>query len=117
MVERSDRWDCQHAAVIRAHDLPFALMNHPMMPTAEKCEVRKVGWPAIDPVNQVVRRSPGCRPVATRPDTPAVADLERLSLRTRDHPLGATNVDDHRIAVEQDPSHRAVPRQPLDRLR
>jgi hypothetical protein len=39
------------APVLLLHDLPVVLMNHPVMPMAEKDEVVEIGRPAVDPVH------------------------------------------------------------------
>src|SRR3989442_12453975 len=46
--------DGQHPPVIGAHDLPTALVNHPVMPVAEKGEVGHVTGSVMDPVHKVV---------------------------------------------------------------
>lgn len=49
-LEFGDRRDGQHAAVIAAHDLPLALVDHPVMPIAKKDEIGEVSRPAMNPV-------------------------------------------------------------------
>src|SRR5260370_12223657 len=92
-------------------------MHHPVMPITEKDEIGKVGRPTADPVHDMVRRSPTCRPVTTWPRAAAVANLERFALRARYHPLGATHIDDHGLGVEQDAGDAAVASQTLDCFR
>ena len=48
------RRDGDHAAVIAAHDLPAALVHHPVMPIAEQGEVRQIAAAAADPMHQVM---------------------------------------------------------------
>src|SRR5260370_24703289 len=40
----------EHAAVVRAHALPLPLVNHPVVPKAQKAKVGEVGRSAMDPV-------------------------------------------------------------------
>src|SRR2546430_7904485 len=87
------------------------------MPVAEKDEVMKVRRSAMNPMRQMVRRGPARRAVATRPNAAAVAHLERLALRTGDHPPSPADVDDRGVGAEQDSGDRAVARKSLDSLR
>src|SRR5713226_2245562 len=105
------------ASIVAPHDLPIALMHHPVMPVTQEDQVRKIGRPPMNPVHDVMRRSPARRPITTWPRAATVANLESFALRARDHSLGATNVDDHRLGVEQYPRDRAVASQSLDRFR
>src|SRR5712691_3118256 len=87
-------------------------MDHAVMPVTQEDQVGKVGLPTMNPVHDVMRRSPGCRPIASWPDTATISDLERLALRGRHDPLRAPDVDDHGLGVEKDASNAAAARQP-----
>src|SRR5260370_5833269 len=106
----------EHAAVVRAHDLPLPLMHHPVMPKAQKAKVGEVGGSAVDPVCQMVARSEACLPNAAGPHAALIANSKRFALRAGDASLGAADIDHGRVRAEQDAGDRAVARQPLDRL-
>jgi hypothetical protein len=76
------RRDGQHAAIIATHQLPFALVDHPVMAMAQKDHVVEIGRSAMDPVDEVMRRTPFRMSVATRPPAMAVAGVERPPRRT-----------------------------------
>ncbi len=79
----SSRWrNRQHLIFIGAHDLPAALVHHPVMPITEKGEVRKVARPVLDPVDQVMAFGHAHGPIASWPRTSAIANFERLALRS-----------------------------------
>ena len=96
------------------HDLPVALVDHPVMPVAEQDQVAEVGCPAMDPVNQVMRRAPPRRAVTSRPAAAAVASVERPPSGLRNDALGAPDVDHQRLGVEEDASNAGIAGQPLD---
>src|SRR6266849_4120402 len=56
------------------------------------------------------------RPVASRPRTSTVPNLERLALGSGDRPLGTPNVDHRRVRAEDDARHRAIARDSLHGL-
>src|SRR5260370_5207359 len=78
--DSSRRRHRKHATVIGANDLPAAIVDHPVMPVAKKCEIRKVARPVIDPVHQMMALSHAHRPIASWPRASTVPNLERLAL-------------------------------------
>ena len=53
-------------------------MSEPVVEAAEQHLVLEVSRPASRPVNQVMALTPGCGPVASRPDAALVTHLERF---------------------------------------
>src|SRR3979490_2881145 len=112
---RTSRWrtkgdrrrDGQHAAVVATNDLPVALVHHPVMPVAEKGEVGRLIRTTVDPVLDMVARSPARRPLAPRPGAAPVAHIQRLARRSRDRPLGPPNIDDRGLRTEHDARDRS----------
>src|SRR5712691_10813058 len=70
--ETGRRRNREHPSIVRAHDLPTAFVHHPVMPVAEKGEVRKVAGTVLNPVHKVMPFSHAHRPVASRPGTTTV---------------------------------------------
>src|SRR5256886_15623306 len=92
MRELDSGRDGQHAAIVCMHDLPSALMHHPVMAVTEKDEVVEIGGAAMDPVHDVMCGAPLRRPVAARPPAVTVARLQRLAPGTGDDPLRAPDI-------------------------
>ena len=79
-------------AVGSAGQLPAALMDRPMMGTAQQGEIPEVGRAAVDPVPQMMTLAPGQRPVAVWEDAAAVADGQGGPLGGLDDPGAAADV-------------------------
>ncbi len=90
--------------------------NRPVVPVAQKNQVVEVGRSTMDPVHDVVRRAPFCRPIAAWPPAVTIAGVERAACRPGDCPLGAPDIDDRRVRAEQDAGDAAVASQPFDGL-
>src|SRR5439155_2991548 len=70
------RWHGQHLALVGTHQLPAALVRHPVVAVAQEDHVREVGLAALGPMDDMVSVAPGCRPVAARPLAMTVAGVE-----------------------------------------
>jgi hypothetical protein len=79
-------------AVGSAGQLPAALMDGPMMGSAEEGQVGQVGRAAIQPVPQMVGVAPGQGSVTTGEDTAPVADGQGGPLGGLDDPGAAADV-------------------------
>ena len=87
------RWHRQHLALVGAHQLPAALVRHPMVSMAQQDHVGEIGLAAVGPMDDVVRICPGCRPLATWPLAMTVASVESATRGAGDHTAGAADVD------------------------
>src|SRR5437660_10275220 len=89
------RWHREHLAFVGPYQLPAALVRHPVVSVAEQDHVGEVGLAAVRPVDDVMRITPGSRPLAARPLAMTVAGVEGATRGPGDHPTGAADVDDH----------------------
>src|SRR5439155_10813815 len=88
--------------------LPAALMHHPMVPATEQDQVVEVGRTALDPMHEMMSIAHRGGAFAPRPLAAPVASLQCAAESSRDHPLGAPDVDRYGVLAEQDASHAAV---------
>ena len=84
----------QHLALVGAHQLPAALVRHPVVPVAKQDHVREIGLAAVCPVDDVVGIAPRCGPLATWPLAMTVAGVEAATRGAGDHATGPAHVDD-----------------------
>ena len=68
------RWGGGPAAIRVAGQLPAALMDRPMMGSAQQGQIGQVGGAAMQPMPQMVGVAPGQGPLAVGEDTAAVPD-------------------------------------------
>ncbi len=54
--ERHVGRDGEHPPVVRSHQLPLALMDHPVVPVTQKNKIVEIGGAAVYPVHDVVSR-------------------------------------------------------------
>src|SRR5438552_18430243 len=106
--ERDGRGNRDDLAVFIAHDLPTALMHHPVMTVAEQDQVVEDGLTAFDPVFEVVALAERCRPAATGPLAVLVAKPERLFQPAGDDAPRPAHIDRHGILAQKDAGHAAV---------
>src|SRR5205814_8504078 len=106
--ERDGRGNRDDLAVFIAHDLPTALMHHPMMTVAEQDQVAEDGLTAFDPVLEVVAVAERCRPAATRPLAVPVTKPERLFQRAGDDAPRPAHIDRHGVLAQKYARHAAV---------
>jgi hypothetical protein len=85
-------WGGGQAPVGGAGGVPAAVMDGPMVRSAQEQQVGQVGGAAIQPVPQMMSLTPGQRAVAAREDTAAVADGQGGSLGGLDDPGGPAGV-------------------------
>ena len=83
----------EHLTVIGLDQLPFALVHHPVVATAEQDKIREVGAASADPVHHVMTGRPRDRSVAPRPPATTIAGVERSARRRRDLAAGPSDVD------------------------
>ena len=79
-----------------------------MVPATEQDQVLEVGRSAVDPVLHMVAVAHRGRALAARPAAVPVARLEGPAEASRDDPLGASDIDRHRLLAEQHPGDAAV---------
>ena len=83
----------QHLALVGTHQLPAALVRHPVVSVTQQDHVGEIGLAAIRPVDDVVRIAPRCRPLATWPLAMTISGIERATRRSGDHATGTAHVD------------------------
>ena len=82
------RWGGGQLAIRAAGQLPAALMDRPMMGSAQQGQIGQVGGAAMEPVAHMVGFAPGQGPLAVGEDTAAVADGQGGALGGLDDPGG-----------------------------
>jgi hypothetical protein len=82
------RWGGAEAAVGAAGELPAALVDRPVMRSAQQGQVGQVGRATLDPVHQVVAFAPGQGPITVGEDAAAVAHGQGGPLGAGDDPAG-----------------------------
>src|SRR5438094_859899 len=87
------RWHRQHLALVGAHQLPAALVRHPVVSVAQQDHVGEIGLAAVRPVDDVVGIAPGCRTLAAWPLAMTIAGVEGATRGAGDNPTGAADVD------------------------
>ena len=85
-------WGGGQPAVGVAGQPPAALMDRPMVGSAQQGQVGQVGGAAVEPVAQMVGLAPGRGPVAAGHRTAAVADDQGGALGGGDDPAGPADL-------------------------
>src|SRR3989454_7290341 len=117
-LPEGDGWRDRDDLLIMSFDqLPSTLMHHPMVASTEQDQVVEVGRTALDPMHQVMSIAHRGGAFASWPAAVPVASLQGSAQSSRDHPLGAPDVDRHGVLAEQDAGHAAVASHPLHRGR
>ena len=88
----SVRWAGGQPAVGLSGKPPAALVDRPMMGSAQQHQVVQIGGAAVQPVPQMMRVTPGKGPLAVGEDTAAVPDREGAALGGGDDPAGPAHI-------------------------
>lgn len=88
-----DGWNEQISAVF-SHDLPVIVVQQKVVITTEQHAIADIGASTVPrPLVDMVRFSPGRRPIAAWPDAPAVPHSERDFLVAREKALVAAEIE------------------------
>lgn len=97
-------------------DRPAALVDQAMVPLAEWHEVCEIGWPAGEPVGDVMDAAPREARLATRKRAGGVHRAQCRTLCPGRESTRMADVQRDSRAIEDDRQHAVVAAQPADRL-